>query len=233
MGFIPIYLEVSGRRCVVIGGGAVAVRKIEGLLEAGAEVTVIAPNVRSAIAKLVEGGRVIHIERPYRSGDLGGFVLAFAATDDRDLHRQLAAEAAELGILLNVVDVPELCSFIAPAAVKQGALQVAISTGGASPAFAARLRRELESKFGVEYARVLEVLRAARTRLHSVEMEPAERMKILKALADSALLDEIRIGNREGVERILATHLGGGATLGALGLDAAALGLSGRTAVTD
>ncbi len=144
MGFIPIFLEVSGRRCVVIGGGEVAARKVDSLLEAGAEVTVVAPSLGPAMKLLVGRGRLTHVKRAYRSGDLDGCELAYAATDDVELHRQIAAEAEALGILLNVADEPELCTFIAPAVVRQGALQIAISTGGASPAFAARLRREFD-----------------------------------------------------------------------------------------
>src|SRR6267143_1174435 len=122
MGYIPIFLDVSGRRCVVVGGCEVAARKVESLLAAGARVTVVSPNLTAPA---------------------------------------LAADVArELGIPLNVVDVPELCSFIAPAVVKRGALQIAISTGGAAPAFAARLRRELERQFGIEYAIALTVLGA-------------------------------------------------------------------------
>ncbi|HYL58360.1 MAG TPA: bifunctional precorrin-2 dehydrogenase/sirohydrochlorin ferrochelatase, partial [Candidatus Acidoferrales bacterium] len=217
----------------VIGGGEVAARKVDSLLEAGAEVTLVSPSLGPAMKLLVARGRVTLIERAYRSGDLNGCELAYAATDDPELHRQIAAEAKALGILINVADEPELCSFIAPAIVKQGALQIAISTGGASPAFAARLRRELEDKFGIEYSRVLEVLRAARTRLHRAAIDPEERMARLKALADSSLLDAIAAGDRDTVERILVAHLGDGATIAALGLDAQQLGLSARTAVTN
>src|SRR5258708_36727592 len=96
-----------------------------------------------------------------------GCVLVYAATDDPKLHRELAAEARSLGVPINVVDVPELCTFIAPAVVKRGALQIAISTGGAAPAFAARLRRNLEDQFVTEYALILEIVRAARPRLHA------------------------------------------------------------------
>ena len=141
----------------------------------------------------------------------------YAATDDPKLHRELAAEARALGIPVNVVDVPELCTFIAPAVVKRGALQIAISTGGASPAFAARLRRNLEDQFGDEYARTLEVLRAARRLLHASEIDPAVRMRRLKDLANSALPDAIAARDGDAIDRILATHLGDGVSLAALG----------------
>ncbi len=227
MGYIPIFLDVTGRRCVVVGGGEVAARKVESLLAAGAQVIVVSPNLAApALNAAVDRGMVEHVAREYRRGDIAGCALAYAATDDRDLHRALADEARALGIPLNVVDVPELCSFIAPAVVKRGALQIAISTEGASPAFAARLRRQLQKQFGVEYGIALVVLRAARRRLHGVELDPAVRMRRLKDLAESRLLDAIAAGDLAEVDKILAAHLGDGVSLAALGIDAAELGIA-------
>jgi precorrin-2 dehydrogenase/sirohydrochlorin ferrochelatase len=218
MGYIPIFLDVTDRECVVVGGGEVAARKVESLLEARARVTVVSPRLSPSMQTIVARGLVAHIARDYQRGDIVGCVLAYAATDDPKLHREIAAEARPLGIPLNVVDVPELCTFIAPAIVKRGALQIAISTAGASPAFAARLRRELEDQFGPEYALTLEVLRAARRRLHADEIDPADRMRRLKDLANSALPDAIAVGDVAAIERILAAHLGDGVGLAALGL---------------
>ncbi len=150
----------------------------------------------------------------------------YAATDDPKLHREVAAEALTLGIPINVADVPELCSFIAPAVVKRGALQIAISTGGASPAFAARIRRELEDRFGAEYALTLDLMRAARRRLHAEEIAPVERMRRLTDLANSALPDAIAAGDVAAVERILAAHLGEGVGLAQLGIDPARFALA-------
>jgi precorrin-2 dehydrogenase / sirohydrochlorin ferrochelatase len=218
MGFIPIFLDVTGRECVVVGGGEIAARKAEALLDAGARVTVVSPRLSPPMDSLAARGLVMHIARDYQRGDICGCVLVYAATDDPKLHRELAAEARALGIHINVVDVPELCTFISPAIVHRGDLQIAISTGGASPAFAARLRRALEDQFGAEYAFTLEVLRAARRRFHAEEIDPADRMRRLKELADSALPDAIAVGDVAAIERILATHLGDGVGLKALGL---------------
>jgi precorrin-2 dehydrogenase/sirohydrochlorin ferrochelatase len=218
MGYIPIFLDVTGRECVVVGGGEVAARKVEPLLEAGAHVTVVSPRLSPPLDSLAARGLVTHIARDYQRGDIRGSVLVYAATDDPKLHRELVAEARALGIPANVVDVPELCTFISPAVVNQGELQIAISTGGASPAFAARLRHALEDQFGTEYAMTLEVLRAARRRLHAEEIDPANRMRRLKELADSALPDAIAVGDVAAIERILATYLGDGVSLAALGL---------------
>src|ERR1700683_2134496 len=189
MGYIPIFLDVTGRECLVAGGGEVAARKVESLLEAGARVTVVSPRVSPPLEALIARGLVTHIVRDYERGDIRGCALAYAATGDPKLHRELGAEARALGIPINVADVPELCTFIAPAVVKRGALQIAISTGGASPAFAARIRRELEDRFGAEYARTLDLMRAARRRLHAEKIVSVERMRRLTDLANSALPD--------------------------------------------
>jgi precorrin-2 dehydrogenase/sirohydrochlorin ferrochelatase len=218
MGYIPIFLDVTGRKCVVVGGGEVAARKVEALLNAGAQVTVVSPRLSLPLDSLLARGLVTHIARDYERGDIRGCILVYAATDDPKLHRELVAEARALGIPVNVADVPELCTFISPAVVNRGELQIAISTGGASPAFAARLRRELEDQFGTEYAMTLEVLRAARRRLHADEMDPADRMRRLKELADSALPDAIAVGDVAAIERILASYLGDGVGLEALGI---------------
>ena len=232
MGYIPIFFDVTGRPCIVIGGGEVAARKIESLIEAGARVTVVSPRLSPPLQAAVARGLVTHIARDYAPGDIKGCVLVYAATDDPKLHRELAAEARTLGIPINVADVPELCSFIAPAVVKRGALQIAISTGGASPAFAARIRRELEDRFGAEYALTLDLMRAARRRLHADEIAPVERMRRLTDLANSALPDAIAAGDVAAVERILAAHLGEGVGLAQLGIDPARFALAPVTEVS-
>jgi precorrin-2 dehydrogenase/sirohydrochlorin ferrochelatase len=159
---------------------------------------------------------------------MAGCALVYAATDDAEMHRAIAVEARGLGILLNVADVPELCSFITPAIVKQGSLKIAISTGGASPAFAARLRRSLEAQFGIEYAHALRILGGARKYLKSQTMDPAERSNRLKALAESELLDALGMHDVAALERIVATCLGHGVGLATLGIDAASLGEHGE-----
>ena len=226
MGYIPIFLDVTGRRCMVVGGGEVATRKVESLLEAGASAVIVSPSLSAPLAAIVDRGMATHIARAYRRGDIAGCVLVYAATDDASIHRELAEEAGALGIPLNVVDVPELCTFIAPALAKQGDLQIAISTGGASPAFAARLRRELEKQFGSEYGIALKVLRAARRRLHGEEIDPLDRMQRLKDLAESPLLEAIRARDPAELDRILELHLGDGVNLAALGLEAVNRGIA-------
>ena len=156
----PIFLDLAGRRCVVVGGGEVASRKARKLLQAGADVVMISPEVKNELA-----GRGLEIhERPYRPGDLEGAYLAFTATDSREVNAAVAREARERGIPANVADRPSEGDFALPATLSRGRLQVAVSTGGASPALARRIRGELEGLFGPEWADLVERFDAARKR---------------------------------------------------------------------
>jgi precorrin-2 dehydrogenase/sirohydrochlorin ferrochelatase len=216
MGHLPIFLEVSGRRCVVVGGGEVAERKVAGLLEAGADVTVISPDLTAGLTAHARAGKIHHYPRAYRPGDIDGAMLVYAATDDAGLHQRLHDEARARGILINVADVPALCTFIAPAVMSRGELKIAVSTGGASPAMAARIVRKLEETFGSEYGLTLAVLRAARRHLRETESDMKERGRKLTALAASRIPEYLRKGDIERVDAILRRHLGAGTD--ALGL---------------
>lgn len=190
----PILLDVEGRRCVVIGGGDVAERKVRTLLERGARVVVVCAELTPGLEELAGDGKVTNIARPYQSGDLEGARLVFCATDDRVTNALVFAEAEARGIPANVVDDPELCSFIVPSIVARGDLQIAISTGGASPALAKRIRMQLEEEYGPEYERLIEILRIFRARVIEQVASPAARRRIFDAVAESDLLDRIRQG---------------------------------------
>jgi precorrin-2 dehydrogenase / sirohydrochlorin ferrochelatase len=154
----PIFLDLSGRRCVVVGGGEVANRKARKLLQARARVVVISPEIKPELESMaIEVHR-----RPYEGGDLEGAHLAFAATDSREVNASVAREAKERGVPVNVADKPSEGDFALPSTLRRGRLQVAVSTGGASPALARRIRDELEVVFGPEWAGILEELYAAR-----------------------------------------------------------------------
>jgi precorrin-2 dehydrogenase/sirohydrochlorin ferrochelatase len=230
MGYLPIFLDVTAASCLVVGGGATAERKALALLEAGAAVTVVSRDLTPALQARAGAGDLRHIARGYVRGDLGGARLVIAATDNPELHRQIAADARAAGILVNVADQPELCSFIAPAVIARGALQIAVSTGGASPALAARIRRELERSFGAEYGLALEILRAARATLKKSKLGPDERARRLRALADSGLIDHLKSGDPAAVERDVFEALGVG--LDALGIAAPRHGLSSPAAAS-
>jgi siroheme synthase-like protein len=151
-------LDVSGRRCVVVGGGAVGYEKAAGLAVCGAHVTVVSPELHDAFAEL----DVEWIQRGYRAGDLEGAFLVIAATSDRRVNEEVFRHAEQLGRLCNVADVPELCNFILPAVHREGPIAVAVSTGGASPALAKRLRSQIAELVRPEHAELAEELRALR-----------------------------------------------------------------------
>lgn len=218
MKYYPVFLRVAERPCLVIGGGAVAEQKTESLLKAAARVTVISPRVTSTLATLAATQQVTHHARAYRRGDLRGFLLAYAATDDQHVQAQIAEEAATTGVLLNVVDRPQLCHFIVPATMERGDLIIAASTSGASPALAKRVRRELEECFGPEYAVALELLRRLREQFAGESRSAADRRRLLTALVDSPLLDYLREGQGHDVDRLLAATVGGGVSLATLGM---------------
>jgi siroheme synthase-like protein len=165
MGYYPVFLDVSQRRCVVIGGGAVAQRRVEGLLAAGAIVTVVSPVITETLGRLVAQGVVRHIGRAYEAGDLAGFNLVFVATDNREVNESIFSEARAVGIWINAADDPQNCDFILPAVVRRGELSVAISTGGASPASARAIREELDTYFTPDYALLVRIAGEVRQEL--------------------------------------------------------------------
>ena len=165
MGFYAIFIDASQRPCVVFGGGAVAQRRIEGLLAAGAIVTVVSPVLTGALMELVAQGALQHIARAYEAGDLAGYNLAFVATDNREVNQAILSEARLRGVWINSADDPGNCDFILPAVVRRGELSIAISTGGASPALTRAIREELDTYFTADYARLVQIAGAVREKL--------------------------------------------------------------------
>jgi uroporphyrin-III C-methyltransferase/precorrin-2 dehydrogenase/sirohydrochlorin ferrochelatase len=160
----PIFVDLSGHPVIVIGGGTVAERKIETLIEAGARLTVVSPEVTGLIARLADARRLTLERRQYVSGDLRGFRLAYAATSDPDVNRAVRVEARIEGVWLNAIDQPDLCDFITPAIVRRGNLTIAVSTNGRCPALSRRIREDLEREFGPEYADAVQQLGELRDR---------------------------------------------------------------------
>jgi precorrin-2 dehydrogenase/sirohydrochlorin ferrochelatase len=162
----PLYmacLRLGGRRCVVVGAGAVGLQKVEGLLACDAQVTVIAPHAVAELAEYAREGSIVWERRDYAgAADLEGAFLVIAATDEADLNMRIFADAERRAMLVNVVDVPPLCNFILPAIVRNGPLAIAISTAGSSPALAKRIAAEIAERFGAPYARLAEILAESR-----------------------------------------------------------------------
>ncbi len=161
----PFYiacLRLSGRRCLVVGGGEVGLEKVEGLLACDADVTLVAPRAVPELEQLAREGSIRWEQRTYEPADLDGSFLAIASTDDTDVNIRVYEDAEARAMLVNIVDVPPLCNFILPAIVRTGPLAIAISTAGASPALAKRMKREIAEAYGEPYARLAVILNDAR-----------------------------------------------------------------------
>jgi len=195
VGYFPVFLKLKGRVCVVIGGGKVAERKVLNLIEDEARVKVISPEVTEKLEALAKEGKIAWEKREYIPGDLKGAWLVIAATNSRSVQEKVFQEAESLGIFCNVVDVPELCSFIVPSRVKRGALQIAISTSGKAPAVAKRLRLRLEREFGEEYGTYLELMNDLRTQVLGLNLSREEKEAKLTRLAMAPILECIKEKN--------------------------------------
>ena len=160
--YYPAFLDLRAQPCVVVGGGEVAERKVQGLLECEAQVTVISPEATAQIQRWVQDLRVRWEPRRYAPGDLKDAFLVIAATDQEEVNRAVVKEAQRERVLLNVVDVPSMCTFIAPSVIRRGEVTLAISTGGASPALARKLRESLDHSQLLEYADLSPILSQAR-----------------------------------------------------------------------
>jgi siroheme synthase-like protein len=205
----PVFLVgLEQRRCLVIGGGTEAERKIAGLLECGAAVSVLDADPVSGIRSLAEAGRVHWIERGYRAGDLAGAFLVIVAGPDRQTVERIWNEARERGTLVNVLDEPAHCSFIAGSVVRRGPLTVAVSTGGRAPALAVRLRERLERELGPEYAEFLELAADLRPALAARLADPRARRSLWYALVDSDVMELLRAGRRDLARRRMAELAG-------------------------
>jgi siroheme synthase-like protein len=167
MGYYPVFLEMKERSCVVVGGGAVAERKVDGLLAADARVTVVSPELTPSLAALKEEGRLQHVARTYREGDLEGYEVAVVATDDGSVNAAVAREGRERRVWVNAVDDPPNCDFILPSVIRRGDVVIAVSTGGASPALARRLREELEAFLEEDNAPLAKLLQDVRQELRA------------------------------------------------------------------
>lgn len=196
----PAILLLDGRLAVVVGGGQVAERKVRTLRDAGAKVRLIADEPTPTLRDLAEAGEIELLERRYTRGDLAGAVVAVAATDDEEVNRGVFAEANDEGIPVNVVDNTALCTFIAPSIVRQGDLVIAISTGGAAPALAVRIRERLERDFGEEYARFLELMSELREQI-AVPGDQDKRAKAWYRVVDSDVMDLVRAGDVAGARK--------------------------------
>ena len=202
--YYPAFLDLRGRRVLVVGGGLVAVRKIDGLLKCACHIKVVAPEIRPEI----EAQPFDLVRRAYEPTDLDGACLVFAATDDDELNAAVARDAAARGIWCNAASAPETGSFIVPSLVERGPIKVAISTGGASPALAKRLRVELGCQIGPEYERLAIILERIRPYVLEQPGGSAAHQRIFELLVNSELIEALHEGDREEIAAMLEMALG-------------------------
>jgi precorrin-2 dehydrogenase / sirohydrochlorin ferrochelatase len=190
MALFPAFLKLTGRRCLVIGAGPVAQEKIEGLVRAGAIVRVVAPHATDSVRAWARAKKIRWEPRTFRAADFEGIFLVVASTSSPALHEKIYRQARRRGVLCNVVDDPAHCDFYYGAVVRRGELQIAISTGGYSPALAQRLRKKIEREIGAEYEHWVAQLGVARKRLFAKSLSPARRKALLHRLASELSFKE-------------------------------------------
>jgi precorrin-2 dehydrogenase/sirohydrochlorin ferrochelatase len=205
----PFYiacLKLTGRRCVVVGGGDVGLEKVEGLLACDGKVTLIAPDAIEPLQRLAEEGSIEWIRREYRPGDLEATFIAIAATSDTDVNIKVYEDAEKRAMLVNVVDVPPLCNFILPAIVRTGPLAIAISTAGASPALAKRIKREIAEEYGTHHARLAELLNEARGWAKMTLPTYQDRKVFFESIVngDPDPIELLRAGDEQAVRDLIA-----------------------------
>lgn len=192
MELFPLFLKISGRQCLVVGAGRVAEEKTEGLLRGGASVRVVAPRATVRVRRWAREGKIRWQARGYRSSDLSGAFLVVAATSSAELHQRIFREATARSLLCNIVDDPPHCDFYYGSVVRRGALQIAISTAGLSPALAQRLRKELSRQFGAEYEEWVRFLGVEREKLMQQKISPQRRKQLLHRLASRAAFEKFK-----------------------------------------
>lgn len=213
MKYYPVQLDIRNRNCLVVGGGDVGNRKAKGLLGCGATVTVVSPRVCESLRKLADKGTIRWKPRAYRSSDLENVFIVIGATDDEALNLSIYTDASARNVLCNIVDRPEVCNFILPAVVHRGDLVITVSTSGKSPAYARRLREELEKRYGVEQEVFLRLMGEVRKKFFQEtggRPEPGSGKNRFAELIDRGLVDLIKKGDADGIDRLLRHCFGDG-----------------------
>ena len=210
MSYYPIFLQLQGETALVVGGGSVARRKVETLLEYGASVKIVSRALCPKLERLVEKQEIRFLGEEFRETFLEGIFLVIAATDDKELNHKISRAARARGLLINAVDQPADCNFIVPSIVNRGNLQIAISTSGKSPAMAKQIRKDLEGRYGVEYESFLALMGRIREELLPMGFSQKENGAIFQRIIDAGLLDMIARGDTEEAETMLSKLLPAG-----------------------
>ena len=192
MKYYPVYLDISKRRCVVVGGGEVAERKVMKLLECDADVVVVSNVVTPGLETMINGKIIQHIPDDYDSGYIKGAFIVVGATDRDEVNEKIYRDSRGSGILVNIVDDPKRCDFIVPSIMRTGDLAIAISTGGKSPVMARRLREELEQLYGPEYGILIDIMGALREKMITRGESPEDNKSLFESVFDSGIIEYIR-----------------------------------------
>ena len=206
--FYPVNLDIKGRKCVVVGGGRVALRKVKGLLDCKASVTVISPELHPHLAALQVQAEISWLEKKYSDNDIDGAFLVIAATNDQKAQDKVFRDAQRLNALLNVADVPGKCNFILPARVKRGSLSIAVSTGGKSPALAKMLRQKFERELDESYTILNDIMGIVRTEVLNCNLPQNENEHIFNAILESEILKHISEKNPKAIIAIVNQCIG-------------------------
>jgi len=216
MKYFPVNLKIDGRKCLVIGGGRVAARKVAALLACGGTVEVISPELTEELHEQQRHGHLSWCARPYQPGDLDGAFLVIAATDVEEVQAAVFAEASAANQLINIADVPSRCNFILPAIVSRGDLIIAVSTAGQSPTLARRISRQLAEAYGDEYGTVVEIMGRLRPVVLALGLGPERNKVIFDALLCDDFVSWVKVGDWSSIENHLRTVLGEGLGQGCL-----------------
>lgn len=206
-----ISLDLKNKKCLVVGGGKIAERKVRSLLECGALVYVVSPGIIPALASMAAEGLLICRRRRYKSSDLEDMFLVFGATGREEVNRQIADDCAGRNLIVNIVDDPAKCNFYVPATVRRGSLAIAVSTGGKSPLLARKIREELELVYGPQYEDFLEMLGVLREEVIKNVPDPEKKKQILESLVSDEILSMLKKGRLEPAkEMLLGAYHGSG-----------------------
>ncbi len=207
MPYYPILVDLQGKDVLVIGGGTVAQRKIETLLEYGAVVKLISRQLTPTLNRYLEKGKIKFLDEEFRANYLDGIFMVVASTDDASLNHRISQEAGKKGLLINAVDQPSDCNFIVPAILRRGDLLIAVSTSGKSPALAKKVRVDLEDQFGLEYGTLLVIMGNLRKEILSRGLSQDENSRIFHDIVDSHILEAIRREDWNEVASILTEKI--------------------------
>jgi len=212
LSYYPVYLKLDGKKCLVVGGGRIAERKVNSLLESGAQVYVVSPVLTEWLEEIASKDMITVIRRNYTTTDLENAFLVIGATDLQAINTRVARDCHDRNILVNIVDNPGNCNFIVPAVFRQGSLSISISTDGKSPMLAKRIREELKSEFGPEYHEFLELMGNLREQVIAKFPDEKQRRDVFKELVYSDILELLKDGQGEKVKERISYVFGNGWT---------------------